>query len=146
VAIAAGGYRSVAVLADGTVMEWGANHVNLTPRRTPALVAGARGIKSVVGGGDHVAALTQSGEVMTWGQDAHYEIGRGGDAHAAGLVKGVTGVTSLAAAHSTTIAVSSSGRIVTWGEVRPWTRPGSTAPANLSPSPILLWLDGLEQP
>lgn len=146
VAIAAGGYRSVAVLADGTVMEWGANHVNLTPRRTPALVAGARGVKSAVGGADHVAALTQSGEVMTWGQDAHYEIGRGGDPHTAGLVKGVTGVTSLAAAHSSTIAVSSSGRIVTWGEVRPWTRPGSPGPANLSPSPILLWLDGLDQP
>jgi alpha-tubulin suppressor-like RCC1 family protein len=146
VAIAAAGYRSVAVLTDGTVMDWGANHVNLTPRRTPALVGGARGVKSVVAGTDHVAALTQSGEVMTWGQDAHYEIGRGGDPIAAGLVKGVTGVTSLAAAHSTTIAVSSSGRIVTWGEVRPWTRPGSPGPANLSPFPILLWLDGLDQP
>jgi alpha-tubulin suppressor-like RCC1 family protein len=146
VAVAAGGYRSVAVLADGTVMEWGANHVNLTPRRTPAPVAGARGVKSVVGGADHVAALTQSGEVMTWGQDAHYEIGRGGDPHTAGFVKGVTGVTSLAAAHSITIAVSSSGRIMTWGEVRPWTRPGSAGPSNLSPFPILLWLDGLDQP
>jgi alpha-tubulin suppressor-like RCC1 family protein len=120
--------------------------VNLTPRRTPALVGGARGVKSVVAGADHVAALTQSGEVMTWGQNAHYEIGRGGDPHTAGFVKGVTAVTSLAAAHSITIAVSSSGRIVTWGEVRPWTRPGSPGPANLSPSPILLWVDGLDQP
>ena len=144
VAIAAGDYRSVAVFADGGVMEWGANHVNLTPRRTPVLVVGARGIKSVVGGGDHVAALTQSGEVMTWGQDAHYEIGRGGDPIAAGLVKGVVGATSIAAAHSTTIVVTGSGRAFTWGDVRPWTRPGSAAPANLSPSPLLLWLDGLD--
>jgi alpha-tubulin suppressor-like RCC1 family protein len=147
VAIAAGGYRSVAVLADGTVMEWGANHVNLTPRRTPLLLAGARGIRSVVAGGEQVAALTQSGEVMTWGQDAHYETGRGNqNASAPGLVKGVAGVTSLASAGSTTIVVTSSGRIFTWGEVRPWTRPGSAGNANLSPSPILLWLDGLDYP
>jgi alpha-tubulin suppressor-like RCC1 family protein len=145
VAIAAGGYRSVAVLADGTVMEWGANHVNLTPRLNPAPVFGARGIRSVVAGGEQVAAVTQTGEIMTWGQDAHYEIGRGGDAHAAGVVKGVVDIRSVAVAASTTIVVTGSGRTVTWGEVRPWTRPGS-AQSNLSPFPILLWLDGLEQP
>lgn len=145
VAIAAGGYRSVAVLADGTVMEWGANHVNLTPRSVPVLVPRARDIRSAVAGTDHVAALTQTGEVMTWGQYAHYEIGRGGDPHAAGLVKGLTNVRSLAAGASTTVATLGSGRMLTWGDVRPWTRPGDGQP-NLSPLPILLWLDGLDQP
>ena len=62
-----------------------------------------------------------------------------------GLVKGLTGVTSLAAAASTTIAILDSGRMLTWGEVRPWTRP-EDGQGNLSPFPILLWLDGLQQP
>jgi alpha-tubulin suppressor-like RCC1 family protein len=145
VAIAAGGYRSVVVLADGTVMEWGANHVNLTPRPAPAVVPGARGVRSLVAGGDHVVALTRTGDVMTWGQNAHYEIGRGGDPHAAGPVKGLADVRSLAAGASTSIVVMGAGRIVTWGEVRPWTRPGNGG-ADLSPFPILLWLDGLDQP
>jgi alpha-tubulin suppressor-like RCC1 family protein len=145
VAIAAGAYRSAALLADGTVMEWGANHVNLTPRLAPAPVRGARGVRSIVAGDEHVAALTQTGEVLTWGQDAHYQIGRGGDPHAAGLVKGLADVKSLAAGAGTTIAVLGSGRMMTWGEVRPWTRPGE-GQRNLSPLPILLWLDGLEQP
>jgi hypothetical protein len=36
---------------------------------------------------------------------------------------------------------------MTWGEVRPWTRPPEEGSFNnLSRSPILLWLDGLEQP
>lgn len=146
VAIAAGGYRSVAVLADGMAMEWGGSHVNLMPRPVPALVPGARGIKSVVAGGDHVAALTQSGEVMTWGQTAHYETGRGSDrnAAAAGLVRGLSNVVSLAAGAGTTIAILASGRMMTWGEVRAWTRPAG-GQANLSPHPILLWLDGLDQ-
>lgn len=145
VAIAAGGHRSAAVLADGTVMEWGANHVNLTPRLAPTLVAGARGIRSIVSGDEHVAALTRTGEVMTWGQNAHYQIGRGGDPDAAGLVEGLADVKSLAAGAGTTVAVLGSGRMMTWGEVRPWTRPGH-GQRDLSPFPILLWLDGLEQP
>ncbi|MGH7462454.1 MAG: RCC1 domain-containing protein, partial [Longimicrobiales bacterium] len=146
VAIAAAGYFSIAVLADGTVMEWGSTYGNPKPRPVPALVPGARGIKSAVAGGAHVAALTQTGEVVTWGQDAHYETGRGrSDGSTAGLVKDLTDVRSLAAAHATTIAVRGSGRVMTWGEVRPWTRPES-GQSDLSPFPILLWLDGLEQP
>ena len=146
VGLAAGGYFSVAVLADGTVMEWGSTYGNPKPRPVPAPVAGARGIKSVVAGGGHVAALTQTGEVVTWGADAHYETGRGPrGGSAAGIVKGLSGVTSLAAAHSTTTAVLGSGRVMTWGEVRPWTRPDD-GQSDLSPYPILLWLDGLDQP
>jgi alpha-tubulin suppressor-like RCC1 family protein len=146
VGIAAAGYFSVAVLADGTVMEWGSAYGNPRPRPVPALVPGARGIRSAVAGGDHVAALTRDGQVMTWGQDAHYETGRGRSVGAApGLVKGLVNVTSLAAAASTTIAVLESGRVMTWGEVRPWTRPDD-GQSNLSPFPILLWVDGLEQP
>jgi hypothetical protein len=125
-------------------MEWGANHVNLTPRPTPALVPGVRGIRSIVAGGEQVCALTRTGEVITWGQNAHYETGRGsGDTTGPGLVKGLTDVRFLAAAASTTIAVLGSGRMMTWGEVRPWHRPG-VGQNNLSPFPIRLWLDGLD--
>ena len=147
VAIAAGYDFSVAVLSDGTVMQWGnAIHENQAARPIPSLLAGVRGIRSAVAGSAHVAALTQTGEVMTWGQTAHYEVGRGSNANPApALVKGLTDVKSLAASKSTTTAVLGSGRIMTWGEVRLWTRPGGGQP-DLSPSPILLWLDGLEQP
>jgi alpha-tubulin suppressor-like RCC1 family protein len=146
VSIAATGYSSVAVLQDGTVMEWGATYGNLTPRRPPALLAGARGIRSVAGGDDHVVALTQSGGVMTWGQDSHYQTGRGRNASAPGLVKGLTDVVSIAASPWANAAVLASGRIMAWSEVRPWHRPGSNGLSDLSPFPILLWLDGLEQP
>ena len=147
VAITANGYSSVAVLQDGTVMEWGATYGNLMPKRPPALLAGARGIRSVAGGGDHVVALTQSGGVMTWGQDAHYQTGRGRERNASvpGLVKELTGVQSIAASGRGSAAVLASGRIMIWSEVRPWSRPGS-AKSNLAQFPILLWVDGLEQP
>jgi len=56
-------------------------------------------------------------------------------------------VPSASAFGSTSFAVLDSGRIMTWGEVRPWTRPPEDGSLdNFSRSPILLWLDGLEQP
>jgi len=145
VAISAGWDFSVAVLADGTVMDWGATYGNPTPRPTPALVPGTRGIRTAVAGGSHVAAITTTGGVMTWGNNAHYETGRPGSINPAGLVKGLEGVRSVAVADGTNIVVLESGRMMTWGEVRPWTRPGAGG-GELSPFPILLWLDGLDQP
>ena len=145
VAIAATGYSSVAVLSDGTVMEWGSTLGNNSPRPKPAPVAGVRGIRAATGGDDHVVALTQTGGVMTWGQDAHYQTGRGSNATAPGLVKGLTDVQSIAASFRGSVAVLASGRIMIWSEVRPWARPGG-GQSNLSQFPILLWVDGLEQP
>ena len=59
------------------------------------------------------------------------------------LVRGLTNVRSVSAHASTGAAVLGSGRIMTWGEVRPWTRPDGQR--DLSPLPILLWVDGLDQ-
>jgi alpha-tubulin suppressor-like RCC1 family protein len=145
VAIAAGTYFSVVVLADGTVMEWGATYNNPEPRTRPALLAGVQGATSVVAGDGHGAVITQSGGVITWGQNSHYETGRGRSASLAPApVAGLTDVRYLAACTSQTIAVLGSGRMMTGGEVRGWTRP-DVGGAGLSPFPILLWLDGLEQ-
>ena len=82
---------------------------------------------------------------MTWGQNAHYETGRGRETTDASLVKGLSDVKWATAGGSTAVVVLGSGRMMTWGEVRPWTRPDDGG-GNLSPFPILLWLDGLEQP
>jgi alpha-tubulin suppressor-like RCC1 family protein len=146
VAIAATGYFSVALLSDGTVMEWGATYGNPGPRPTPARVAGASGIRSIAVGDEHVVALTRAGTVMTWGQDAHYQTGRSGDGRVPGLVKELSNVQAIAASGRGSAAVLASGRIMIWSEVRPWNRPGDARPSNLSRFPILLWVDGLEQP
>jgi alpha-tubulin suppressor-like RCC1 family protein len=145
IAIAASGHFSVAVRADGTAMEWGGTYNNPTPRPVPAVLPGVRGARSVVAGGNHAAALTQTGEVITWGQNAHYETGRGPrSSQSPALVKGLTDVRFLAAGHAQTIAVLGSGRVMTWGEVRDW--PLDRGGTGLSQFPILLWVDGLEQP
>jgi alpha-tubulin suppressor-like RCC1 family protein len=147
IAIASGGRASLALLADGTVMTWGViPRDESKPAPVPSLVAGVRGIRAIAAGFAHVVALTEAGTVMTWGDNTYYDLGRGRNpSRAPGVISGLSGVQSIAASAAMTTAVLASGRIMTWGVVRPWTRPDNGG-AGYAPTPILLWLDGLEQP
>jgi alpha-tubulin suppressor-like RCC1 family protein len=145
IAVAAGGMFSLALLADGTVMTLGAKDYAGAPGPVPAVVAGARGIRTIAAGLAHAAGITDTGSVITWGDNTYYQLGRGRNAPSTPtVVKGLTGVQSIAAHNGSTTAVLSSGRIMTWGAVRPWTRPDGGDPI-YSPFPILLWVDGLDQ-
>jgi alpha-tubulin suppressor-like RCC1 family protein len=151
VAISAGDYFSVALLADGTVVEWGSTYAGMyggKDRLVPVPVKGASGIRAIAAGNGFVAAITQTGGVMTWGQASHYETGQGRQGGIVpALLKGISGAQSVAAnTLSVTTVVLASGRILTWGHVRPWTSPDGRAGSSLSQHPILLWVDGLDQP
>ena len=70
VAIAAGGYRSLAVKEDGTVWEWGFDskpYVQEAQRSTPAPVGGLSGAAAVAASGAHTLALKGDGTVWSWG-------------------------------------------------------------------------------
>ena len=144
VAIAAGDVGGAALLADGSVMQWGQidndySSLKITPKPVP--VVGVRGIRAIAAGGRHVAAITNTGTVVTWGINQHYQLGRGRNVpNPPGSVANLTGVISLTASSDTTIAVLSSGRVMTWGFVRPWSLNGE-----FGHTPILLWIDGLDQ-
>ena len=158
VGIATGGNEfSAALLADGTVMTWG-NTVNgalgrapsvgdSAPSLIPALVPSVRGIRAIGAGLQHMIALTETGTIISWGDDTYGNLGRGAKTgNMPGVIKSLTDVQSIFTINSVCLAVLASGRIVTWGGgVRPWTRPGGGMDI-VSRSPILLWLDGLDQP
>ena len=150
----AAGQGFAAVLRDGTVMTWGnriAGALGRTPGSdnradpVPALVPGVTGVRRIAVGHVHVIALTEAGTIVSWGTPYP---GRTGDERAAAVIPGLAGVQSIAAHEATSMAVLASGRIMTWGfPLRPWTRPPEEGSYNnISHRPILLWLDGLEQP
>lgn len=157
VAVAAGGGGfSGALLADGTVMTWGNTlggalgrapwDGGYAPGPSPALVPGVNGIRAIAAGGLHMIALTEAGTVISWGEDTFGSLGRGNNkTNRPGVVPSLTGVQSIRALNSTCMAMLANGRIMTWGGVRPWTRPEGSHD-DISRSPILLWLDGLDQP
>jgi alpha-tubulin suppressor-like RCC1 family protein len=146
VGITSGGGFSLALLADGTVMQWGPRAYVESPIQRPTLVPGARGLKTIAAGSGFVAGITTDNTVMTWGNNGVYQLGRGRNApNTPGVVgNGVTDVQSIEAYGITGVAVLGAGRIMTWGGVRNWTRPDG-GDRTLSPNPILLWVDGLEQ-
>ena len=158
VSIAAGYSQfSAAALADGTVMTWGNNGAGSlgrppwygddhSPHPIPTLVPGVRGARAVVAGNGQVLALTEAGTVISWGYNAHGQLGQGDSSgQSPKVIAGLTGVHAVFAALETSYAVLDDGRIMVWGAVREWNRPGKGS-REVSWSPIPLKIDGLGNP
>jgi alpha-tubulin suppressor-like RCC1 family protein len=64
-AIAAGEYHSLALKADGTVVEWGFV-LSLYPNTVTEMPAGLSGVIAISCGGSHSLALKADGTVATW--------------------------------------------------------------------------------
>jgi alpha-tubulin suppressor-like RCC1 family protein len=125
VRISAGNRHSLALLANGTVMAWGANdHGQLgddnqdhEPHYRPVqvhnlTVAGGR----VAAGGSHSLALTApEGTVWAWGANDHGQLGDGTttESHAPVQVRGVRNGTDIAAGENHSLVVNQS--VGAWG-------------------------------
>jgi alpha-tubulin suppressor-like RCC1 family protein len=83
-AIASGARHSIALLADGSAMAWGADGLGqlgdgavAASHASPVAVSGLSGVSAIAAGGEHSIALLGGGEVMTWGDDRRGELGNG---------------------------------------------------------------------
>eukprot|EP00898_Chlorokybus_atmophyticus_P002879 jgi/Chlat1/3592/Chrsp234S00258 len=130
VAIAASGH-SLALDIDGHVYAFGRNEsgqLSYSPDgqppvvdAQPGLVAGLldKRMVSVAAGRYHSAAVTDSGEVWTWGRNDHGQCGRGRSAALPpGRVLGILTdkhIRKVVAGRYHTLAISSIGEVLTWG-------------------------------
>ncbi len=106
-AVAAGQRDSMALLGDGTVDAWGGDREGelgdgmfVTSDEVPTAVIGLAGVDAIAAGGEHSMALLGGGEVMTWGEGGHGELGNGtaaGPSDVPVAVKGLAQVAGLAA-------------------------------------------------
>src|SRR5205823_1820096 len=84
-AIAAGGFHSCAVLANGTAQCWGQNSAgqlgngttSLDATPTPVVVSGLTNAVAITGGYYHSCALLANGRAKCWGYGFHGELGDG---------------------------------------------------------------------
>lgn len=148
---------SAALLADGTVMTWGGNSDGQLGRPpwnsdvragspVPAPVVGVPRVRGLGTGIGHMMALTEAGTVFSWGDTTFGTLGRPeGKTKTPAIIPSLSGVQSILTHNSTNLATLANGRIMTWGGVRPWTRPEGSHD-DIASYPILLWLDGLDQP
>ncbi|MCL2818317.1 MAG: hypothetical protein FWD41_01095, partial [Actinomycetia bacterium] len=127
IAVAAGGYHSLALAADGTVWTWGYNAFgqlglsDYSHRNVPTQVAALDGkdIVAIAGGDSFSLALSDDGRVWAWGENSQGQLGDGTtDQHPSPVE--VTGladvkVTQIAAGTQHSIAVGSDGSLFCWG-------------------------------
>jgi alpha-tubulin suppressor-like RCC1 family protein len=127
-AISSGGYHSLALLANGTVVAWGENrHGDLGDGNTissdvPVPVSGLSGVAAVAAGGEATnefsLALLKNGTVMAWGANIDGALGDGTevDSDIPVAVTGLTGVTAISAGTDSAMALLKNGTVMAWGE------------------------------
>jgi alpha-tubulin suppressor-like RCC1 family protein len=136
VAIAGGGYHSLALRSDGSVVAWGVNTAgqlgdgtttnSLTPVQVKSVGATGTltGVVSLAAGFEHSVALRSRGSVVAWGYNGYGQLGDGTTTNSQTpvQVKGVggsgtlAGVVSLAGGGSHSLALHSGGSVVAWGD------------------------------
>jgi alpha-tubulin suppressor-like RCC1 family protein len=123
IAVAAGGWHSVTLKADGSVWTWGDNSNGQlgdrsTPSNLPAQVNGLSGIVNISAGDYHTVALKQDGTVWTWGSNEHGQLGNGFGSNSSSPVQviGLNGVRAVTAGSGYTLALRQDGTVYAWGK------------------------------
>jgi alpha-tubulin suppressor-like RCC1 family protein len=101
VAIAAGGYFSMALGSDGTVRAWGDSGSGET-----TLPAGLSDVVAIAGGGYFGLALQSNGKVAAWGDDGFGE---------STVPAGLSNVAAISGGLYHALALQSNGTVVAWG-------------------------------
>jgi alpha-tubulin suppressor-like RCC1 family protein len=134
VALAAGGYHSLALTADGLVFAWGRNYDygqlgngSATDSNVPVAVTAdgelaGKTVVAVAAGGYHSLALTADGLVFAWGRGDFGQLGNGSDLNSFvpvavdtnGVLAGKT-VVAIAAGTGHSLALTSDGLVFAWG-------------------------------
>jgi alpha-tubulin suppressor-like RCC1 family protein len=102
IAVSAGAYHNLALLAGGTVVGWGNDSYGQAN-----VPAGLINVKAIAGGEWHSLALTADGTVMGWGDDVFGETD---------VPSGLSNIISIAAGSYTSMALQSNGLVTVWGD------------------------------
>ncbi len=147
VAIAAAGYDSMALRADGAVFVWGSNEVGqkgngtqggsgMTPSVVPGLppcraIAACNGARTEW---SSLFAVAENGDVWGWGDDGNGELCRGNVSPRLSLVPVknpyVSGVASLSCGYGFVVAVREDGTVAGWGRAGQGQIPGGGYPGS----------------
>lgn len=125
-ALSAGFGHMLALKNDGTVWGWGCNKYgqtgigfkgNQAANRTPVKVKGLPHIRTVSAGFRHSMALDDNGNIWTWGQNHHGQLGDGttNDNPKPTKITGLPKVEQINAAHETSFVVGQDNSLWGWG-------------------------------
>lgn len=101
VAVSAGGYHTLGLRQNGTVIAWGADSIGQTN-----VPNGLTNVIAISGGGSHSLALLENGTVRVWGNNICGQTN---------VPTGLTNVTAIAAGGPQSLALRNNGTLVAWG-------------------------------
>lgn len=126
-AVEAGSRFAVAVDTQGGVWTWGRNDkgqlgrgVVGTEDEQPALVDVLPRVQEIAASGGYVLALTEDGDVYSWGENSEGQLGRRPNASydiTPAKVQSLNQITQIAAGPSLATAVRSIGSVYAWGTI-----------------------------
>ena len=102
VAIAGGGFHSLALKSDGTVVAWG-----LTNSGQTTVPLGLTNVSSIAAGSSHSLALKADGTVVAWGDNTDGQTN---------VPPGLTNIVAIAAGDFFNLALRADGTVVAWGD------------------------------
>jgi alpha-tubulin suppressor-like RCC1 family protein len=127
-AIAAGAYHSLAVRGGNEVMAWGRNDLGQLGigisgenkgKNFPHIVTGMEKIVDLAGGENHSLALSNDGNVWSWGNNSHGQLGIGDfeitqkDTPQSVLL--LTDIVAIDAGYAHSLALQNNGNVWSWG-------------------------------
>jgi alpha-tubulin suppressor-like RCC1 family protein len=121
-AIAAGGYHSLALKKNGTLLTWGWNNVgqlgdgSLNSRSVPGPVLGLTGVTAIGAGGLHSLAVKSNGTGWAWGWNDFGQLGFGATVEQTFPKQfDLADVVALAAGSGHSVARNANGTVWGWG-------------------------------
>jgi hypothetical protein len=107
-AVSAGGFSSLALLSDGTVMAWGQaaflGNGSTANSNVPVMVSGVSGVTAISAGYGQMLALKENGTVMDWGDESELPTTK----------SGLSGVKAISAGEFYSLALLNNGTVMEW--------------------------------
>jgi alpha-tubulin suppressor-like RCC1 family protein len=124
VAVAAGGFHSLALRSDGTVMAWGSDSGGQLGIgklggivASPTAISGLSDVKAIAAGPEQSFAVMADGSVKAWGSNEFGALGLGAtqEFSTPTTVGGLSGISAIAADGSHALALREDGTVDSWG-------------------------------